>query len=166
MLLRPPLVRTLIPAAIVLALALWPNRMVSFLGGIALVAAAVFFVPWVIYSLVRMIFRPAERRSRAITIVIWIATFVVAFSVRSEWDTTARTQADAAVSAIQAHKARTGAYPNNLGEVGIDEKPLKDRFSLNYRVQEGKAFLIYSQPSMGMVAHHYNFETSSWVEHD
>ena len=29
-------------------------------------------------------------------------------------------------------------------------------------VDNGQAFLFYSQPSMPMVAHHYNFETGSW----
>jgi hypothetical protein len=27
---------------------------------------------------------------------------------------------------------------------------------------DGKPALFYSQPSMPMVAHHYNFETKSW----
>ena len=65
-------------------------------------------------------------------------------------------------AAIVSHKGRTGSYPQGLNELGVDAQALKEKFSLSYRVDNGQAFLFYSQPSMPMVAHHYNFETGSW----
>ena len=160
----PPIARKLIPAAVVLVLALYPDSMVSFFSGMILTAAALFFIPWAIYSLVRMAIRPAERRHRATLIAIWIPVFVIALTVRANWDTDAREEVNKIASAVKAHKGRTGAYPSSLNDVGFDLAALKQKFSLSYRVNDGKAFLFYSQPSMPMVAHHYNFETNSWGE--
>ena len=158
----PRLAKTLIPVGIVLALALFYTGETALLGSFVLVAVTVVFLPWAIYSLVRMAIRPTERRSRGISLAIWATTLLVAFGARAHWDTAARKEANAAASAIQAYKGRTGAYPNSLREVGIDGEALKEEFSLRYRLNDGKATLFYSRPSMPMVAHHYNFETNSW----
>ncbi|MBI5279562.1 MAG: hypothetical protein HY854_24230 [Burkholderiales bacterium] len=154
--------RTLIAAGIVLGLAVLPGSMMQLLGSFALVGATLVFLPWAVFSLFRMARRPAERRSRAIGLGIWIATLAIAVNVRDHWDTTARTRADAAAGAVQAHKVRTGAYPNSLADVGIDAGALKEEFSMSYRTDQGKPALFYSQPSMPMVAHHYDFDTRSW----
>jgi hypothetical protein len=156
------LVKTLILVGIVLALTLPRSVYNAYWGSFVLVAATLVIVPWTIYSLVRMAIRPAERRSRGIRLAIWVTALVVAFGGRAHWDTTAREEANTAVSAVKAYKGRTGAYPYSMGEVGIDAQALKEEFSLSYRVHDGKAYLFYSQPSMPLVAHHYNFGTNSW----
>lgn len=156
------LVKTLILVGIVLALSLSRGSGMELWGSFALVSATMVFLPWAIYSLVRMVIRPAERGSRAARVAIWVTALALAFGVRARWDTDAREEANTAASAIQAHKVRTGVYPNSLGEVGIDAQALKAKFSLSYRAGDGKASLFYSQPSMPTVAHHYAFDTNSW----
>ena len=160
------LVRTLILVVIVLGLALSHTGEMALWGSFAIVATTIVFLPWAIYSLVRMAIRPTGRCSRAIRLAIWTTTLIVAFSARGYWDTTARKEANAVASAIQAFKGRTGAYPSSLSEVGFDAEALKEEFSLSYRLTEGKATLFYSQPSMPMVANHYNFEANSWSRFD
>jgi len=134
----------------------------ALLGSFVLVAVTVVFLPWAIYSLVRMAVRPLERRNRGTRLTIWFATLVVAFCVRAYWDISVRKEADAVVSAIQAHRGGKGAYPSSLSDVGLNAEALKKEFSLSYRLNNGKATLFYSQPSMPMVAHHYNFDTNTW----
>ncbi len=158
--------KTIVLAGVVLFFALWHGDGISPLGSFVLVATALVFVPWAIYSLVRMAIRPAERRSRAIRIVIWGATIALSLAAQARWDAAARDEANGAVAAVQAHKSRTGSYPEGLSDVGINAQALNEEFSLAYRVHDGKAYLFYSQPSMPMVAHHYNFETTSWERLD
>jgi len=162
----PKPIKTAILAGAVLFFALPHSSDIALLGSFVLVAAAVIFVPWAIYSLVRMVIRPSERRGRGTSLAIWAITLVVSFTAQAHRDTAARKEATAAVSAIQAHKNRTGSYPESLSALGIDAQALKEKFSLTYRLNDGKAALFYSQPSMPLVAHHYNFETNSWGKLD
>jgi len=160
------LVKTFVLAGVVLLVILLYGGSASLLGSFVLIATTLVFVPWTIYSLVRMAIRPAERRGRGIRVVIWGATIAVSFAAQARWDAAAREEANAAVAAIQAHKSRTGAYPEGLSDAGMSARSLKDELRLTYRVQNGKARLFYSQPSMPMVAHHYDFETNSWGRRD
>ncbi|WP_342120406.1 hypothetical protein [Pseudoduganella sp. OTU4001] len=156
--------KTLAAAAVVLGLTC--VRGLALWGGVVIGIVTLSFLPWAIYSIVRMTMRPAERRSRAIRLAIWIGVLAIALSVRTHWDTAARAEATAVAAALQAHQARTGAYPASLSELGLDADALKKEFSLTYRVHEGQASLFYSRPSMPMIADHYNFEHKTWTSRD
>ena len=159
--------RTIIMAAAVLLFALPHGGSVSFLGSFVWVTAAVLFVPWAVYSLTRIVFRPNERRNRGIRLVIWTAAVAVTVAANAHWDSVARREADAAVSAVVAYKTRTGAYPASLADVGIDPQLLREKYSLGYRVDRGgQPDLLYSQPSMPMIAHHYDFAHGRWFQVD
>lgn len=158
--------RTLLLVSIVLFFALPHSGGIALLGSFVLVAVVVTFLPWMIYTIVRIAIRPAERRGRGTILAIWATTVVVLFAAHAHWDAAAREEANAAVSAIQSHKSRTGSYPESLSELGINEQALKDKFSLSYRLNDGKAAFFYSQPSMPMVAHHYDFQSNSWRKRD
>ena len=156
---------TLVLAGVVLLLAVPRiNSELSFVGGFVLVAAMLIFLPWAVYTLVRIAIRPLERRSRAIRLAIWSVTLVASFAARAQWDVAAHEEATAAVSAVQVHKGRTGKYPASLSEAGLDAEALKKKYSLSYRLEDGKPKLFYSQPSMPTVAKHYDFEGNSWSE--
>lgn len=158
-------VTTLVLAGVVLLLAISRiNSELSFVGGFVLVAATLIFLPWAVYTLVRIVIRPLERRSRAIRLAIWSATLVASFAAREQWDAAAHEEATAAVSAVQVHKGRTRKYPASLSEVGIDAEALKKKYSFTYRIEDGKPRLFYSKPSMPTVAKHYDFEGNSWSE--
>ncbi len=159
--------KTIVLAIIVLLSALLPGSGGSFIGSFVWITAAVIFLPWAVYSLIRMVLRPNERRSRSIRLAIWTVTIVVTVAATTHWDAVARQEADAAVSAIVAYKSRTGAYPGSLADVGINPQPLREKYSFGYRVDiNGKPLLLYSQPSMPMIAHHYDFEHGKWFSLD
>jgi hypothetical protein len=125
-----------------------------------------FVVPatllWILYAVV-MLVRRTGRIERLGRLAIWIPTFALAMTAMNYKDSAAREQASAIASAVSAHKARTGAYPGTLREVGHDSDELRSRMSLAYRVDpDGKAALFYSQPSMPTVAHHYDFAAGTW----
>lgn len=158
--------KTLVLVGIVLFFALPHSGGVALLGGFVSVVVVMIFLPWAIYSLVRIAIRPAERRGRGTSLAIWAATVVVLFAARAHWDAVAREEVNATVAAIQSYQSRTGAYPESLSELGIDAQALKEKFSLSYRLDDGKAALFYSQPSMPMMAHHYDFQSNSWKRRD
>lgn len=158
--------KTLFLVSCVLFFALPHSGGIALFGSFVSIVVVAIFLPWAIYSIVRIAIRPTERRGRGTSLAIWALTVAVLFAAQAHWDTAAREEANAAASAIQAHKSRTGAYPENLSELGIDGQALKEKFSLSYRLDDGKAALFYSQPSMPMVAHHYDFQTHSWKRRD
>ena len=130
-----------------------------------------FVVPiaalWILYSLVRLAFRPAERKERAIRLAIWIPTVLVAVVSMQYQDATARDTASSVIGSVSDYKKKTGAYPKGLEEVGLNAGELRSRFSMGYRLQsDGKAFLLYSQPSMPLVAHSYDFQAGKWERFD
>lgn len=158
--------KTLLLVSGVLFFALPHSGGIALVGSFVSVAVVAIFLPWAIYSLVRIAIRPAERRGRATSLAIWVITVALLFAAQAHWDAAAREEVNVAVSAIESFKSRTGSYPENLSELGIDAHALKEKFSLSYRLDDGKAALFYSQPSMPMVAHHYDFQTHSWGRRD
>ena len=50
--------KTLIPAALVLAVTVYPGSEMALWGSFALVIVTVIFLPWSVYSMVRMVRRP------------------------------------------------------------------------------------------------------------
>ena len=122
---------------------------------------------WILYAIVRLLFRPADRKERAIRLAIWIPTLVLAVISLHYQDAAARDTASAAIAAVSEYKKRTGTYPKALSEVGQNAQDLRSRLSLAYRVQpDGKAYLLYSQPSMPLVAHGYDFQAGKWERFD
>ncbi|HEX9079776.1 MAG TPA: hypothetical protein VF795_09315 [Desulfuromonadaceae bacterium] len=159
--------KTIVLAIVVLLSVLPHGSSGPSIGSFVWVAATAFFLPWAVYSLFRIVFRPAERRSRSIRLAIWAVTIAIIVAATGHWDAVARQEADSAVSAIVAHKNRTGAYPASLADVGIDPQVLREKYSLRYRVDnDGKPALFYSQPSMPMIAHHYDFAHGRWFQLD
>jgi hypothetical protein len=141
--------KTLILAGVVLFFAFPHGGTVTVIGSFVWVTAAVLFLPWAVYSLVRIVLCPDERRNRGIRLAIWTATIFITVAANGHWDAAARKEADAAVTAIVGHRSRTGAYPNSLADLGIDAQALRKKYSLAYRVdKDGKPTLLYSQPSM------------------
>jgi hypothetical protein len=78
----------------------------------------------------------------------------------------ARADADAIVVALQRHKERNGTYPARLEDVGFKAQDLRDKWSLSYRMHDGKPALFYSAQNLPLVAHHYDFEARKWTSSD
>jgi len=157
-------VRLLILPGIVLGLALPASGEIAFVGSFVWAVATLIFLPWALYSLVRIAIRPAERRDRALRLAIWSVAVVAAAAAKHHADALAYQAASSAVAAIQEHRHRTGAYPLTLQAIAIDAKDLREKYSLVYRLDHaGKPALLYSQPSMPTIANHYDFARDEWT---
>lgn len=122
------------------------------------------FMAAALYNLVQMIRMPTERKRRGIRLAIWFAALLLVGAVQSHWTTASRRDADAAVQAILAHKARTGAYPTRLDELGLDEQALAEKWRLKYSVRDGKAALAYPMTLMPLSIYEYDFDAGRWRE--
>lgn len=147
--------KTLIPAAIVLAITL-PKG-----GAFVLALLVPLFAIWLLYNAVRMVMKPAERKGRGIRIAVWLAVFVLAGGVQAYWERAGRDAADGAVAAVVAHRARTGSYPASLTEAGVSEA-LRQRWGIVYRLNEGKPQLDYVAPLLPMSTYEYDFDQRTW----
>jgi hypothetical protein len=137
------------------------------MGGLLYGLVLLVFVVWLLYSLGRMVFRPAERAQRAARIGIWFATIIIIASALSYADRAARQEVEVAIAAISDHKRRTGAYPTRLSDAGLNAERLRAKYSVSYRLEgDEKPVLFYSQPSMPLVAHRFNFKTGKWEQFD
>lgn len=120
------------------------------------------FMTGVIYTSVRMLRRPDERKTRGIRLAIWCATLALAGSVQACWSVAARSDADAAAATVSAHRERTGSYPANLREVGLSDERLKEKWGLSYSIRDGGPTLVYPARFMWLAMHEYDFEARAW----
>jgi len=149
--------KTLVPVVIMLFLALQKGS--GFLPLLLLM-----FVVAMLFNLVRMFRRRDERKKYVIRLGIWAATLVLVGAVQTHWSNASRNDADIAVNAVLAHKARTGSYPASLKEIGIDEEELRTKWGIRYVVREGgKKVLAYPSSIMPLTMYDYDFESRKWV---
>lgn len=148
--------KTSILAAVVLLLALQRS------SGFVLLILLPFLLIFVTYQLVRMIRKPGERKARGIRLAIWSLTFALAGSVLTYRNAASRNEADLALTRLLEYKQRTGSYPGSLGEVGLDEAKLHDKWRLRYSVKEGKPALVYPQTFMPLATYDFDFEAVKW----
>lgn len=97
---------------------------------------------------------------------IWFAATVVVTLAFSYRDRTAREEVEVAIAAVKDHKQRTGSYPASLAEAGLDATGLRAKYSVGYFLQAGDAVVLYSQPSMPLVAHRFHFKSNAWERVD
>ena len=136
------------------------------MGGLLFSIALPVIFLWLIYSFLRLLFRPADRATRASRMAIWFATTVVITLALSYRDRTAREEVEVAIAAVKDHKHRTGSYPASLAEAGLDAARLRAKYSVGYFLEAGEAVVLYSQPSMPLVAHRFHFKTGAWERVD
>lgn len=148
--------KTAVLAALVLIVALQ-----KFAGFVVLLLVPVFAVS-ALYSAVRMVRRPAERKTRAVRLGIWAATLILAGAVQAHRGSAARNNAEAVARAVLAHKAGTGAFPATLGEIGLDGRKLDAAWGIRYFLREGKPVLAYPATFMPLTTLDYDFETRTW----
>lgn len=155
---KVPYLKTIVPVAIVLFFTLQRGN------GPLVVILLLFFLAYLVYSAARMVVRPIERRSRSVRLAIWTATFVLAAGVQGYFGVATRNEAERAVGKVVAFKQGKGAYPATLGDAGVDEKRLKDRWKIRYFLEDGKASLTYPAAFMPLTLCEYDFEGARWRE--
>jgi hypothetical protein len=147
---------TLILVAAILFLSLQKGN------GFAGLFIGMFFVA-ICFNLIRMIRRRGERRRFLVRAGIWAFALVLSTAVQTHWADTCQREADRAVQAVLAYKARIGSYPASLKEAGLDGEGLRSRWGINYYSREGKMVLCYPSTFMVLTTYDYHFETGKWV---
>jgi hypothetical protein len=131
-------------------------------GGSWLIVLVPIVIACSIYALVRMLARPAERRTRTMQLAAWISALAVICALQLHWSAAARKVADAVATALLAHRQLTGSFPSNLGQIGIDASELLAEWRLVYRVRDGAPDLTYPAQVMPISTHEYDFERRAW----
>lgn len=153
-----PYLKTVVAVAIVLFFSLQRGN------GPLVILLLLLFLAYLVYSAARMVMRPAERRSRSVRLAIWTGTFVLAAGIQGYFGVTTRNEAERAVGKVVAFRQEKGAYPATLGDAGVDEKRLKDRWKIRYFLKDGKASLTYPAAFMPLTLCEYDFEGARWRE--
>lgn len=149
--------RVLIACALFLMLSIRP-----FAGLFGLIfAVPVFF--WLIYSVLVIASRPAQRKPQSIKVGIWLLTGVAFFVAHWYYRETARHGADAVVLGLQQYKAVHGTYPRRLEMIGQAGSRLQKELRLYYRYQTDDATLLYLDTFDPMDKFFYDFRIKAWV---
>jgi hypothetical protein len=122
------------------------------------------FIIATLVNLVRTVRGRGERKKYAIRLGIWTATLVLVGAVQTHWSNASRNDADIAVKAVLANKARSGSYPASLKVIGIDEEELHAKWGIRYFVRAGgQVVLTYPSSIMPLTMNDYDFESRKWV---
>jgi energy-coupling factor transporter transmembrane protein EcfT len=120
------------------------------------------FIFVLLYNLIQMARKPAERKLRGIRMAIWLVVLSVAMAVQSHRANGTKEEADKAVKTVLDYKARTGAYPAGLKDAGLDEVALERDWEIRYFMRDGKPVLVYSDTFMPLTTNDYDFDKRAW----
>lgn len=148
--------KTLIPVGIMLLATLQKG------SGFVLLLLLPLLSLFALYQGMRMLRRPEERKVRLIRLSIWLSAFALAGSVQTYWHQASRSNAEEAATAVLSYKARTGSYPANLTEAGLDDGQLRDKWRIRYSLRQGAPILSYPMSFMPLSSYEYDFEGRVW----
>jgi hypothetical protein len=127
-------------------------------------------VLWSIITFTLAVTRSAGRRTRLINLLLWgvtiIASAVYGDVTHDHGRSRARQQADAVLAQVQAHRARTGAWPADLMTAGVDTRTIVAQEIRFFRQDDGSAGLTYTDKFdgnfMGVSFYLYDFKRQVW----
>lgn len=132
-------------------------------GTLALTLLTIFvFV--LLYNLIRMARKPAERKLRGFRMAIWFAVLSVAMAVQSHRAGGTVGEANNVAKTVLDYKTRTGAYPASLKDAGLDETALDRDWDIRYFMSEGKPVLAYPHTFIPLTSIEYDFDKRAWHE--
>jgi len=149
-------IKTLLLVALMLVLTVPPHV------GFMVLLFLPIFIAWAIYGSTVMIRKPEQRKLRAIKIAIWTTAFLVVGAIHLYWARAARKDADAVLSAVHSYKTKTGMYPENVTQLGIDERDLQHKWMLGYLPGKDQPFLAYASTFMLFGTFTYDFHHGKW----
>lgn len=129
---------------------------------IATMLLPVFVCVWC-YDIVMMVRDPGQRLVRASRIAIWILAFGALAGLNLSWYCESRSYAERIAAALLAQKARAGAYPDTLEQIGIDSHESAARkWRLVYKLEKGAPSLLYGATFEAYNVYDYDFATHRW----
>ena len=142
---------------------------VAFIGsqryaGFVLLFSVLVFIPWVLYSVFVIVWRPVRRQVQSIKVAVWIAVLLTIGGAQYYMAISAQRSADKVVSAIQMHIKNTGDCPKNIAALGISEADLHGKLGMyGYLCENGNADFFYSSTSIPFDTERYDFASKAWV---
>ncbi|HJU40744.1 MAG TPA: hypothetical protein VJ724_14335 [Tahibacter sp.] len=130
--------------------------------GTLLILAAPFVAIWLVVTLVQIVRRPHERRVRCMLIAIWAAAFAIPVAMQAFHARAVRAQADAAVAAVEAYRAKHGRYPTALEEAGVDASSIARNGRIWYRAERGEPALFHRSTLLIFDIYDYDFARHEW----
>ena len=128
-------------------------------GGFLLVLFLLFIVPLSVYSTVIMYRDKQQRKIRAIKLFIWAVSILVVVGVNYHRHINTRIAANNIVASIERYKSATGKYPDNLDQIGVTKRSLRNKLGMSgYYNENGKASLFYGVTFIVFDTYNYNFE--------
>jgi hypothetical protein len=151
-------IKTAILAAIVLFFTVQQDY-----GPLALTFLFIFIFV-LLYNLIQMARKPAERKLRGIRMVVWFVVLSVAMAVQSHRANGTKEETDKVVKTVLDYKTRTGAYPAELKDAGLDDVALEREWDIRYFMSEGKPVLAYPNTFIPLTSIEYDFDKRAWHE--
>jgi len=128
---------------------------------------AILWLPWAVFTLIRAIRNPAQRKSHLIRIGIWVVALAVAISAHALYSYRARHHADEIVMKIKGWRSTHGEYPCSAEESATIQEEARNqlvRYS-SYSCPEKSAYprFWYADTFWLLARWHYDFERDVWV---
>ena len=106
--------------------------------------------------------QPARRRAQAIKFASVSVTVALVVFIQSNVQREAREHALQVVSAVAAYRAQHGGYPDDLAQVGLDEKTLR-RWRVRYVSHDGQHRVAYPAVFTVYDGYSYDFDKPAWT---
>ncbi len=146
---------TLLTCALVTALTIAPH------AGFMLVFVVIALAIWVMLSIIPVVRKPEQLKTRAIILGLWVATILIVLGVHWHYAVDARRAGDECARAIERYKVEHGVYPPDEQAAGL--APRRNSYMLSYMLYEGRPSLIYAATFTIFETYDYDFEHHIWV---
>jgi hypothetical protein len=107
--------------------------------------------------------QPARRRTQAIKLACVVAATALATWVQASVERQARAQAQKTVDAVAAYRAQHGNYPDELGQVGLDEEALRRQWRVRYTSRDGQHRVSYPASFSVYDGYVYDLDKPGWA---
>ena len=105
-------------------------------------------VPFALVWFIRMGFlawrRPPRRRAQAIKLGLIVAALLVTGLAHGHHERRTREEAQKVVDVVTAYRTAHGAYPDDLGQAGLDAQALRHDWRIYYLNVDGRHSVMYS----------------------
>src|SRR5262249_48171658 len=105
-----------------------------------------------------------RRGSQVVKVSLWLGVVSATCGLHWYYAIAARAAADEVVRAVVAYKKRTGNYPEQLQDAGVDLGPRGGPWRIGYLMGETNSpALIYPTTFTVFEAYIYEFKDSRWI---
>ena len=115
-----------------------------------------------LHAIFVMVREPSRRGELGVRLGIWVVAFAAIGAWHGYWTRAARLDADRVVASIARYQSQHGTYPENLRQLGLDEKGLRRQWMLGYHLDKQEPTLVYASTFGLFDAYVYDFPKHQW----